>query len=135
MLCGTLKVNNGPTVHLSGTYTLYVPLTTVTSSSFLTGTAPTCNENDSCQQSFSCLKTPIHRYSKVELFARLSTSLLTVYFVRNSLDRGALISFLLTLEGAEKWAWKETQHYCIIAGLQSHCLCSPYLMLMYSITI
>lgn len=27
---------------------------------------------------------------------------LTVYFVRNSLDRGALMSFLLTLEGAEK---------------------------------
>lgn len=30
----------------------------------------------------------------------------TLYFWRNSLDRGALISFLLTLEGAEKWAFR-----------------------------
>ena len=33
----------------------------------------------------------------------------TVYFVRNSLDRGALISFLLTLEGAEKCACRREE--------------------------
>ena len=100
--------------------TLYVPLTTVTSSSFLTGTAPTCT----CVHEFNhflCL--PRQPFATIrdhcgcwQSDVKLLPGLLTVYFVLSSLERGALISFLLTFEGAEKCACKsETKRSCITA--------------------